>query len=116
MGKLNFNPNPTFKLTVKIPVPGADAGELTMEFKHLHPTTWNDLRKKAEKDMEDAKGDQEKQLAVMVQAIKELAVGWAWEQEFNDENIAVTLLNYPAFYASVQAQYAEELWNVRVKN
>ncbi|HAV2159516.1 TPA: hypothetical protein JHK28_000146 [Enterobacter cloacae] len=117
--KLKYEPNPTFKFDVQIPVAGQDEpGELTMTFRHLQPKQWSDVYAKSQESMVAAAedGDSEKQVGFMAAAIMEIAAGWAWEQEFNLEHVSATLKNYPAFYASVMQQYGEELWKVRAKS
>lgn len=116
MNKLNFIPNPTFSFPLMVEIPGSDQpAKLDMTFKHLKPKQWNAVYAETQAKIEKAK-DNDEQLDVMVEAIKKLAVGWEWEQEFNDENIRATIENYPSFYATMIRQYGEELWGVRVKS
>lgn len=116
MNKLNFNPKPTFDFPVKIQIPGTDEpAQLKMTFNHMKPKRWNEIYTETQAKIVAAK-DNEAQLSAMVEAIKELATGWEWKQEFNDENIRATLENYPSFYASMISQYGGELWGVRAKS
>lgn len=115
--KLKFNPNPTFKLNVQIPVAGQDEdADLTITFKHLTPEAFAAVMKQAVDTVGAENVTAEAQLAAMVATVKSLAEGWAWSEEFSDENIAATISNYPAFYRAVTSQYGEELWKVRQKN
>lgn len=123
MSKLKFNPNPTFKLDVAIPVAGQEeAGVLTMTFRHLKPDAWQSIFADATAKISAAAGSEDKaydgeaQLSAMVEAVKGVATGWAWAEEFSDENIRATIENYPAFYATVMREYGEEIWKVRVKS
>ena len=116
MNKLNFIPNPTFSFDLLVEVPGQDnPSKLKMTFNHLTPKKWNEIYAETQVKMNEA-NDNDEQLKVMAEAVKQLATGWEWEHEFNDENIVATLQNYPSFYAGMIRQYGEELWGVRAKN
>lgn len=115
--KLKFTPNPTFKIDVQIPVAGVEENpELTMTFKHLTPEAFAAVVARAGESVGAPDATPEHQQQAMVDALKELAEGWAWSEDFNDQNILATIQNYPAFYAAVVQQYGEELWKVRKKN
>lgn len=115
--KLKFTPNPTFKIDVQIPVAGIDENpELTITFKHLTPEAFAAVVAKAGETVGAPETTPEQQQQAMVDAIKALADGWAWSEDFNDQNILATIQNYPAFYAAVIQQYGEELWKVRKKS
>ena len=116
---LNFNPKPTFKLTVSVTVPGQEKpGDLTLTVKHMKPAAWQALHKEAA-DFMDANPDAGTDAMTAKQAdiLLQLVTGWAWEKvELNHENMVSTLENYPTFYPSVMAAYGSELWAVRAKN
>lgn len=115
--KLKFNANPTFKLTIQVPVAGKDeADELTLTFNHLSPKAFADVMTESMEGIQKEGITSEQQQDLMVKTIKSLAQGWAWEEAFNDENILHVINQYPAFYRAVTAQYGEELWKVREKN
>lgn len=116
--KLNFEPTPTFKLTIEIPVAGQDeGGELTMTFNRLKPDDFSKIHNDALNDMSAAakNGEVETARDVMIVALQSVATGWAWKQPFDADNISATLGNYPAFFSAVMQQYAAEMWKMRAK-
>lgn len=95
--------NPTFKAAVKIPRVGAEPLAVTFEFKALNRPAlakvfdaWK-LQSLAliqeSQDAEDAGTPftltqwAEKEVALQVAQIKDVTVGWGFDDEFSDENI-----------------------------
>lgn len=121
---LKFNPNPTFKLLVLVPVAGQETPEdIPLTVAHLKPQQYSDLITKTGETMAKHAGKDEKQVDAMVDTLETLIKGWEWTEDgapadvpLTRENIRVVLENYPAFYHSVVAQYGQELYKVREKN
>lgn len=121
---LKFNPNPTFNLTVLVPVAGQENPEdMPLTVKHLKPVEYSDLVKKTGEKMAKAADKEGKQIEAMVDCLEAMIAGWSWTDNgepvdvpLTRENIENVLANYPAFYHSVVAQYGQELYKVREKN
>ena len=121
---LKFNPNPTFKLTVLVPVAGQEKPEdIPLTVKHFKPADYAELVKTTGEKMAKAAGKDDKQIDAMIDTLLNIITGWEWTDEgtpvdieLSRENIAAVLANYPAFYFSVIEQYGQELYKVREKN
>lgn len=121
---LKFNPNPTFKLLVLVPVAGQDTPEdIPLTVKHMKPEAYTDIVKKSAEAINKSTGKEDKQLSVMADTLLALVTGWEWTDEgqpvdvaLTKENVMLVIENYPAFYGAVIAQYGEELFKVREKN
>ena len=121
---LKFNPNPTFKLLVLVPVAGQDTPEdIPLTVKHLKPAEYTDMVSKAAEEIGKASGKDDKQVSAMADMLMSLVTEWEWTDEgkpavvpLSKENMSTVILNYPAFYSAVVSQYGEELFKVREKN
>lgn len=114
--KFTLIPDATFKYDVKIPRAGAEDGVLTFTFLHKTRSQLealeNALRDAAEKQAKSGKSSN----APAVAFISEITRGWALPDEFNDENVAVLLENYPRAFDAIATTYTRELMAIREKN
>lgn len=121
---LKFNPNPTFKLLVLVPVAGQDTPEdIPLTVAHLKPKEYTDLINTTGDKMAKLAGKDDKQVDAMIDSLETLIKGWEWTDNgepadvpLSRENIGAVLANYPAFYHAVISQYGQELYKVREKN
>lgn len=121
---LKFNPNPTFRLVVLVPVAGQDTPEdIPLTVKHMKPAEYSELIKTTSDKIAKEGGKDQAQVDAMTDTLLEFIKGWEWTDEgvpvdvpLTRENIATVLANYPAFYFSVIDQYGQELYKVREKN
>lgn len=121
---LKFNPNPTFKLLVLVPVAGQDTPEdIPLTVAHLKPKEYADLINTTGEKMAKLAGKDDKQVDAMIDTLETLIKGWEWTDNgaptdvaLSRENIGAVLANYPAFYHAVISQYGQELYKVREKN
>ena len=102
--KLKLAPDPTFKATVEIPVPGGSA-ELVCEFKYRSKP---DIAAWHEELVKSDAGDP----ALLMTCL----VGWDLEDEFNAENVEKLCAAYPRAAHSIAVKYARELGGVREGN
>lgn len=115
--KLKFNANPTFKMDVFFPVAGEKEPQgLTITFHHLTPKAFADSTKQTIEELSRENVTSDEQQTAMVNQLKLLIKGWAWDEEVNEENLLHVMNQYPAFYNVVTQSYGEELWKVREKN
>lgn len=103
MAKLPLTASPTFKATVKIPVPGSKAVPVEFTFKGK---TKDEFRAWLEKlaDQED------------VDALMEIASGWELEDLFNTENVAKLVQSYIGSAKAIFETYILELSAARLGN
>lgn len=121
---LKFNPNPTFKLLVLVPVAGQDTPEdIPLTVSHLKPQQYSELINKTSEAMAKLAGKDDKQVDAMIDTLEKLIKGWEWTEDrvpaeipLTRENLRVVLENYPSFYHAVISQYGQELYKVREKN
>lgn len=100
-----INPNPTFKATVLLSVPGADKpASITVEFKHLAKSALRDYFAGL-----DGKSDAE--------ALATVITGWQGvDAEFSVDALALLLDNYPAAAGELFEAFRRELLEARRKN
>lgn len=112
-----LQPNPTFKVDVSIPRAGEqEDGVLTLTFKHMKSSKFDELRDKLREALENVVAGGEPSIGPMVDNIMEIAEGWALKDEFNRENVAELLENYPRAFGAITDAYARELLAFREKN
>ena len=115
--KFQINPNPTFKSKVKIPRPNNEFLQVEFEFKY-HPR--KELAKIYDKWSEDAKGLQSKinqessyaeltdaELGLYISRIKEIVIGWEFEDKFDDAAIDALLQTHPKVADAIISSYQE---------
>lgn len=100
---LKLNPEPTFKATVRIPVPGGQSEPVEFTFKHRTATQIRSFGEEC-KDKADT------------EVINMLVVGWSLDDAFNDENIARLIDNYPKAASAIVDGYYNELFKARLGN
>lgn len=92
--KFKIKQNPTFKTKVSIPVVGGDPVEVEFEFKYKNRKELAEMYDKWSDEAEKLKLEDvtlleltEQEIGLQVMQVKDLVVGWEYEDEFNDENI-----------------------------
>lgn len=113
--KFTLTPKPTFKLSVNIPRPGEDDGLVTLTVRHK--------TRKQLKDMEDALKHAAEQVDNSVDQVDapldyltEIIESWNIDSEYNRDNLALLLENYPRAFDSIVSAYTKELYSIREKN
>lgn len=100
-----LDPSPTFKIKVKIPVPGDKSAALEVEFRHK-------TKKELQRYLEEAAGGRDD-----VQALDEIIVGWSGLEEAYSKDVLARLLdNYPGSAGAILGTYAKELGDARLGN
>lgn len=120
MAKFKIAQNPTFKADVRIPRVGGEPVKVGFEFKYLDRIAlsemfdgWNKARDELAKRVKDEsltwKDATAAEIELQVQQIKDITVGWAFDDEFSDESIAAlvrTSIDAPAaVIEAYQASY-----------
>lgn len=103
MAKLKLNPDPTFKHTIGIPVPGKGNAPVEFTFKHR---SGDELEAwiKASSNASDA------------ETILDCALGWDLDDEFSAANVKTFCNNYPGAAYAICKGYMGELKGQRAKN
>lgn len=103
MTKLKLQPDPTFKVQVLVPKPGAEPVDLELTFRHR---TRDELQTFLEeiKTMDD------------VSMIQAMAIGWGLDDEFTVANIRTLVQGYIAAPAEIFKGYVDALTGHREKN
>lgn len=127
-GKVSFslNPNPTFKATVHIPIPGDgdQTQPLEFTFKHKNRTEFAkfmqalDDVKFVDKEVTSIDTDAKVQegLDIDVGFVMEIAEGWALSDEFTKENVTLLLQNYFGASNVIVSTYVDSLLAAKTKN
>lgn len=100
---LKLNPEPTFKVDVKIPQAGKEDGILTITYKHLP-------RSEIEKLDEEFKDN------LGAEYVLKFVTAWAFDEELNKDNLELLFDNYPAALNAIITAYVSELAGYRAKN
>jgi hypothetical protein len=100
---LKLNPEPTFKASVRIPVPGGESEPVEFVFRHRtldDLTAWRiEMRGKQDFDV-----------------VTTCVVSWGLNDEFNDDNVRRLLQNYGGAGAAIAEAYMRELMGARRGN
>jgi len=103
-----LNPNPTFKATITIPMPDAEDGKITFEFKHKGRKALQafvDSLNSADKTRDDE------------DALGELIVGWSGvDEKYSPEALSILLDAYPSASRAIFEGYNAALIEGRTKN
>jgi len=103
---LRLKANPTFKTSVKIPVPGGEVVTITMEYKHM---TKDQYRAFIEQEKTKKRSDEA--------AIQDIAVGWEGvEAEFTPENVHEFCQQYHGAATRIAQTFIEELTQYKAGN
>jgi hypothetical protein len=103
---LRLKANPTFKAPVKIPLPGGETVEITIEFKHM---TKDEYSAFIEKEKGAKRSDED--------AIIDVAVGWEGvDGEFNTKNIHEFCQQYHGAASRIARTFVEELTQYKLGN
>jgi hypothetical protein len=103
MAKIKFTPDPTFKLSVSIPVPGVDTDPTEFTFKYRNRTDVLEWLEEM-KDRPD------------VDAVYEALAGWSFTEEFCPANVSEFCDSYPGAAPAILGAYLDELRGARAKN
>lgn len=105
--KLSLSANPTFKVNVGIPVPGAK-DPVAVEFTFRHRTR-NELKEWRENFNLDKDG-------ITVEDVMSMAVGWDLEDPWNEESIGRMLEQYAGSGIAIWVKYIQELQDAKLGN
>lgn len=111
--KFTIQPAPTFKADVSIPRVGGETMVVPFTFRYLDrlqlANVFDQWRKQEEELMEAAEGSVEevtqRETDMQVEQIKQIVTGWAFDDEFNEENIRALLLTSVAAPSAVLKAY-----------
>jgi len=105
MSKTKFvlTPNPTFKATVMIPVPGESAAPVEFTFKHKTRDQYNEY-------MASIEGKS------YAEIVMDIASGWDLSDPFDKDSIEKMTQNYIGSGMVVFDTYVQELTAARTKN
>lgn len=113
---LKLNPNPTFADEVEITVPGQkEPGTLNLTFKYRNRKEYGEFLASLE-EKKDEDGNVVVPGKTVSEALPEFVLGWDLPEEFNAENVAIFLNNYPAAYGEIFAAYSRLIFESRLKN
>ena len=113
---LKLNPNPTFADEVTITVPGQkEPGTINLTFKYRSLKEYGELMELIG-EKKDKNGKVIKPGKTVAEALPEFVLGWDLPEEFNAENVAIFLNNYPSAYGEIARAYFLLLFESRVKN
>lgn len=101
--KFTLTPNPTFKASVSINVPGGEPGEVEFTFKHR-------TKKQIEELFKSLEGKQD------VDLLLDIAEGWSFKEPLDRDSAAQFLDNYFDAGHSVFNAYLRELTAGRLGN
>jgi hypothetical protein len=117
--------NPTFKAVVKVPRVGADALDVQFTFKVKDRKElakmfgeWKKAHEELVKDSEEYSLEDwaEKEIAMQVKQLKDIVVGWGFDDEFNDENIEALVSSVISVTDEIQSTYNEAYTRARSGN
>ncbi|HAV1970652.1 TPA: hypothetical protein JG946_000949 [Enterobacter hormaechei subsp. steigerwaltii] len=113
--KFTLNPKPTFKLSVSIPRPGEDDGVVTLIVRHNTRKQLKDMEDNLKRAAELVDGSAD-QVDAPLNYLAEIIESWNIDSEYNRDNLALLLENYPRAFDSIVSAYTKELYAVREKN
>jgi hypothetical protein len=99
-----LKPNPTFRAKVGIPIPGGDPELVEFEFRHRTLEGLQSWQKECDAGMTNR------------ELFDSIVVGWGLTDEFNADNSALLLQNYPGSIIAISRAYIGELTNARLGN
>lgn len=102
--KLKLKPNPTFRHSVPIPVPGSEDVTVEFEFRARTGTELVGFAGKIGEYGSDA------------EMVADFVVGWNLDEAFNTENLAVFLDNYPLCWQRILRAYFDEQSKAKLGN
>lgn len=124
--------NPTFKSTVKIPMIGQEPMKVGFTFKVLDRRSlaklfdsWKDQNMALAKEADDRKEQgnpltleewTDREIALQVQQVKDVVVGWGFAEEFNDENIEALVETSVSVTDVIISEYNEGYTRARQGN
>lgn len=112
-----LDPNPKFKLDVKIPKAGsAEPGVLTVHFKHRPIDEFVVEMQAAENRLAEVKEGADEGFDIMVDHLMSFCEGWGFPEAFTAENVRRLCVNYPRAFSVINADYYLELMGLRSKN
>lgn len=111
--KFSIQPAPTFKADVSIPRVGGETMVVPFTFRYLDrlqlANVFDQWRKQEEELMEAAEGSVEevtqRETDMQIEQIKQIVTGWAFDDEFNEENIRALVLTSVAAPSAVLKAY-----------
>lgn len=132
MKSFKIQMNPTFKSAVKIPRIGGDPLDVTFTFKVLDRRALADMFDKWKASgvalIEESHAAQEagnpftltewaeREIPMQVAQVKDIVVGWGFDDEFNDENIEALLNSSISVTDAILERYNEAYTRARLGN
>ena len=127
MAKFKIQPDPTFTGVVDIPRVGGAIVQVEVTFKYLDRAQLAQLFSKWEATMKaindrylagetDLQGYSAEVMAAQSEQIKEIVVGWDFDDEFSDENIKALVRTSVAAPGAVIQHYQEAFQKAKVGN
>lgn len=116
---------PTFKATVKVPRVGGEPLEVQFTFKVKDRKElarmfgeWKKGHEELIKDSEEYSLEDwaEKEIAMQVKQLKDIVVGWNFDDEFNDENIEALVSSVISVTDEIQSTYNEAYTRAKAGN
>lgn len=111
--KFSIQPAPTFKADVSIPRVGGETMVVPFTFRYLDRLelagVFDQWRKQQEElietESESVQESTQRETDMQVEQIKQIVTGWAFDDEFNDENIRALVLTSVAAPSAVLKAY-----------
>lgn len=122
--KFTLNPQSTFGLDVKIPMPGkSEPAELGFTFRHRKTSEMVASEAELAKFVEEHEGEDEAIRRAQAEHVLFIAEDWALSRlkgdaavPFTEENVITLLDNYVTAFGAIKSAYALEMNGVRSKN
>jgi phosphomannomutase len=102
--KLKLKPDPTFEVSVKIPVPGHGTVDMVWKFNHKDRKQLEELQSATNRDVEDHK------------YLMMIACGWGLDESFTEENVKIFVDSYHGSVKNIVDTYFQELGGNKAKN
>lgn len=125
MAKFKLIQKPTFKATVLIQRAGQNAEKVEFEFQYLDRTAlaelytgWNERHNELSKQVGDMdlKAFTAAQIALQVDQLLDVVVGWDIEEKFTPENVRILVNSINSAPKAVLNAYAEAFSEARLGN
>jgi len=117
--------NPTFKSVVKVPRVGAEPLEVSFTFKVKDRKALAKMFGEWKADHEElVKGSEDysledwadKEIEMQVKQLKDIVVGWGFDDEFNDENIEALVSSVISVTDEIQSTYNDAYTRAKAGN
>lgn len=122
--KFKIVQNPTFKAKVNVPRVGGQPIEIEFEYKYLprkelaalYDSWGKETQELVNSDLSDVVALTELEIKLQVKQLKEILVGWDFDDEFSDENITSLVETSVHSAGVITDAYAEAYSKARLGN